>query len=130
MASSRRTRPRTPPPDPGEDDARIRALREALRAGRPAHELELGGITVTADTLRGLTPVDWSGADLRGATFFNVDLSGSRFSGSDLSGAAFHNVNLMRARFARCSGRGAVFTDVNLAYSDFSESDLLSLIHI
>jgi hypothetical protein len=105
-------------------DARIAELLAAVKAGKPVHELDLAGITVTGDQLRKEDAPDFSGADLRGATFANVDLSSTAFVGADLSGAAFHNVNLMRSAFRGCSGRGTIFTDVNLAYADFAESDL------
>ena len=112
-------------PNPeSEVDARIAALLATVRAGKPVHELDLAGITITGDQLRNGESPDFSGADLRGATFANVDLSSTAFVGADLSGAAFHNVNLMRAAFRGCSGRGTIFTDVNLAYTDFAESDL------
>jgi len=38
---------------------------------------------------------DFSGLDLRGAVFLNVDLRGSSFAGADLRGAMFRSVNLI-----------------------------------
>jgi uncharacterized protein YjbI with pentapeptide repeats len=68
--------------------------------------------------------LDFSGGDLRGATFEDVDLGGASFAGADLSGASFRNVRLTGANFDGCAARGAVFSDVNLAYASFADSDL------
>jgi hypothetical protein len=97
---------------------------ERAGAGKPLGGMQLSGLAFTSADLPPGKPVDFSGAELRGAKFANLDLSAARFLGCDLSGATFHNVNLTRANFARCAGRGTVFTDVNLAYAGFEESDL------
>jgi hypothetical protein len=95
-----------------------------LKQGKPLGDLDLSGCIFSGADLVSPQPPDFSNGNLRGATFANLDLSGTRFIDADLSGAAFHNVNLTRADFGRCSGRGALFTDVNLAYSSFAMSDL------
>lgn len=55
--------------------------------------LESGGPVVVDGGSILLT--DFSGLDLRGAVFLNVDLRGSSFAGADLRGAMFRSVNLM-----------------------------------
>jgi len=106
------------------DDPRLRAVAERIGHGEALGDLDLSGLTFGGADLEADRPLDFSGADLRGATFANVDLTGARFGDSLLNGASFHRVTLARADFSGCSGRGAVFTDVNLAYATFAESDL------
>jgi uncharacterized protein YjbI with pentapeptide repeats len=105
------------------DDPRLQeAIERALR-GEPLGDLDLSGLAFPRE-FASPRPLVFTGADLRGATFRDLDLSGARFDDTDLSGASFRNVNLTRATFDRCAARGAVFGDVNLAYASFLGSDL------
>mgnify|MGYP002622574385 CR=1 FL=1 len=112
------------PPGRGARDKRLEEEAARARRAEPLAALGLAGLTCTAGDLASDAPLDFRGADLRGATFAGMDLSGGRFAEADLGGAAFHNVNLARSDFRACSARGAVFTDVNLAYASFAEADL------
>jgi len=109
----------TPPADP-----RLALATERARRGAPLAERDLCGLTFSDGDLASAMPIDFRGADLRGATFVNLDLTGARFEEADLCGSSFHNVTLMRCDFSRCAARGTTFTDVNLAYASFAESDL------
>ncbi|MHC4135001.1 MAG: pentapeptide repeat-containing protein [Planctomycetota bacterium] len=111
-------------PEKTLDDPRLRAVAERIGQGQPLGDLDLSGLTLGGADLESDRPLDFSGGDLRGATFANVDLTGARFGNALLNGASFHRVTLAGADFSGCSGRGAVFTDVNLAYANFAESDL------
>jgi hypothetical protein len=104
------------------DDPRLRLAAERAARGDPLGDLPLAGVSFPREFAAG--PLDFSGGDLRGATFADLDLSGARFSDADLSGASFRGVTLMRANFDGCAARGAVFRDVNLAYASFQKSDL------
>lgn len=105
-------------------DPRLGAVAVRAERGEPLAGLDLAGLRFTEGDLPAGAPPDFRGADLRGATFRSMDLSGGRFAEAQLGGAAFHNVNLSRADFRGCSARGAVFTDVNLAYASFEGADL------
>ena len=106
------------------DDARMRRVAECAARGQSLSGLSLCGLTFTGSDLASDRPLDFVGADLRGATFATLDLTGARFTEADLSGASFHTVTLASADFARCAARGTTFTDVNLVYSNFADSDL------
>jgi len=105
-------------------DSRLARVVEYLRSGRSVADLDLAGTTITAGDLPAGIALDFRNANLRGATFINLDMRRANFAEADLSGAAFHNVNLTGTDFHACAGRGALFTDVNLAYATFAESDL------
>ena len=110
-------------PPVSDDDSRFRAVLELAAKGEPLGGLSLAGLEFP----RGFSsprPLDFTGGDLRGATFANVDLAGARFDGADLSGASFRNVKLTGASFDGCAARGVVLNDVNLAYASFQECDL------
>lgn len=107
----------------GADDPRIRLALERAAQGEPLGTLSLAGLAFPKG-FASPRPLDFTGGDLRGATFADLDLSGARFAGADLSGASFRNVKLAGATFDGCAARGAVFSDVNLAYASFLESDL------
>jgi uncharacterized protein YjbI with pentapeptide repeats len=107
----------------GADDPRIREAAERAARGEPLGNLSLAGLVFPRE-FASPRPLDFTGGDLRGATFAGLDLSGARFSGADISGASFRNVTLTGASFDGCAARGAVFGDVNLAYASFVESDL------
>jgi hypothetical protein len=111
-------------PEKTLEDPRLGAIAERIAQGLPLGDLDLSGLTLGGADLEADRPLDFTGADLRGSTFANVDLTGARFSDALLNGASFHRVTLARADFSGCSGRGAVFTDVNLAYANFADSDL------
>jgi len=117
------------PPDPETlttaETERTEVVRAHVAGGGDLANAALAGITLTGQDLSGAKgPFIFSGADLRGARFLNVDLQAARFDAADLSGASFQNVNLSRADFSQCAGRGATFADVNLAYATFRDSDL------
>jgi uncharacterized protein YjbI with pentapeptide repeats len=107
----------------GSDDPRARDLLDHAQRGVPLGNLALAGLTFPKDLPAG-KHLDFTGGDLRGATFHDLDLSGARFDGADLSGTSFRNVSLMGATFEGCAARGAVLNDVNLAYASFAGSDL------
>lgn len=106
-----------------QDDPRLREAGELAARGEPLGGLDLAGLAFPRE-FASPRPLDFTGGDLRGATFTDLDLTGARFDDTDLSGASFRNVTLTRAKFDRCAARGAVFSDVNLAYASFLGSDL------
>ena len=117
----------TPDPDnlASAEERRLESIRAHLAAGGSVAHADLAGITLTGEDLaKRDAPLDFSGADLRGTRFINVNLDDARFTEADLSGSSFQNVNLSRADFSHCAGRGATFADVNLAYATFRDSDL------
>lgn len=107
----------------GSDDARVQTVTDHASRGVPLGNLSLAGLVFPKDLPAG-KPLDFSGGDLRGATFAELDLSGARFDSADLSGASFRNVTLQGARFDGCAARGAVLGDVNLAFASFQGADL------
>jgi len=106
------------------EDRRRAAVRDRADRGLPFRDLDLRGLTLSADDLASAAPLDLSGADLRGCAFSSADLTNANFFEADLCGAAFHQVTLEHANLRRVVARGAMFTDVNLAYASFADADL------
>jgi Pentapeptide repeats (8 copies) len=67
---------------------------------------------------------DFSGADLRGAQFPQIDGRGSTWTGADLRGAHFIEACLQGTRFRRADLRGALFTKACLFTADFTGARL------
>lgn len=125
MARRAPPRPRPAPAGNGEDPRLARALeRLEGEGGGSLRGASLCGAAFTGKLLPGPGPFDFTGADLRGASFEAVNLSKAVFAEADLSGASFRNVNLTKADFRAAAARGALFADVNLVSANFAGADL------
>ena len=94
----------------GADMSQARLIQADLSGGRfnDALIVEINGMGVKAPK------ADFSGAQVRKASFVKAEMPGALFSGAGLNSASFSETILTEARFDRAKGEGALFQNADL----------------
>lgn len=90
-------------------------------AAIPSFAAQYGGSIRLASAMSGAT---MRGANLKGATFTDVNLSGADFSGANLKDAQFSATSLAGADLSGANLQGVSFSGTNLSGADLSGADL------
>lgn len=93
---------------------------EGSKAPRLSDGREAGEVASMVDGSRR----NWTGADLKNASFAKQRLTNIDFTGADLQGAVFHYAELGRCNFSLAKLKGASFAFARLNQCRFDEADL------